>query len=233
MNVLLNVPFSEKDLAKAKGAKWNPKIKSWYLDDIQRIEVFSQWLEPYNIISENLYVLKKRHTCWKCKEEIEVVMLATDKSYAKHEDYKCNTNIQLLTYVKKMSDELEKYMKGALYYPVFSKQIQERYYANNCRYCKNIQGDNFLHEIPKQAFYSKLCYSSSEPISYAKVNHKFGIRLQAEPPYYDEISSLKELILEHMKNGIENRASLHVNQNLINRLFDCSVKAEDIYISGI
>lgn len=54
------------------------------------------------------------------------------QSYAEHENYKCNTNIQLLTYVKEMPDELKKYMKGSLYILDFSKQIQEHYYINHC-----------------------------------------------------------------------------------------------------
>lgn len=233
MKVMLDVPFSEKDLAKSKGAKWDAAIKSWYIDDMQKIQDFAPWLKSYNIICENLYILKKKHVCWKCKKKIDTVLLATDKSYAEHDDYKCNTNIQILTYVKIMPDKLVAYMKGELYTPSFSQQIQESYYINHCKYCKSIQGDNFLHEIPQQAFYSKLCYKSNDPISYAKINNTFAIRLQAEPPFYDEISSSQKMMLAHMQNGIENRASLHVNQSLINKLFDCSKKAADIQINGL
>jgi hypothetical protein len=28
--IVLSVPFSEKDDAKALGAQWNPEIKKWY-----------------------------------------------------------------------------------------------------------------------------------------------------------------------------------------------------------
>lgn len=34
MNILLNVPYAEKDFAKQQGAKWNPQLKSWYIDDV-------------------------------------------------------------------------------------------------------------------------------------------------------------------------------------------------------
>jgi len=233
MKVMLDVPFSEKDLAKSKGAKWDAINKSWYIDDMQKIQSFAQWLASYSIICENLYVLKKRHICWKCKKKINTVLLATDKSYAEHEGYKCNTNIQILTYVKRMPEALAAYMKDELYTPSFSQQIQESYYINHCKYCKSIQGDNFLHEIPQQAFYSKLCYKSNDPISYSKINNAFGVRLQAEPPYYDEVCSSQNMILAHMESGIENRASLHVNQSLINKLFNCSKKAATIEISGL
>ena len=88
MNTLLNVPYSEKDLAKGKGAKWNPNIKSWYTDDIAKLPGLLQWAYPHNIICENLYILKMNHTCWKCKGSTEVVLFATDKSYAKEDRYK-------------------------------------------------------------------------------------------------------------------------------------------------
>lgn len=32
MKILLNVPFVEKDAAKALGAQWNPALKKWWLD---------------------------------------------------------------------------------------------------------------------------------------------------------------------------------------------------------
>lgn len=42
-----------------------------------------------------------------------------------------------------------------------------------------------------------------------------------------------ELIMHHMETGAENRASMNVNQKLINQLFSCSIKGEDIHIPGI
>ena len=159
-NILLNVPYSEKDLAKAKGAKWNPDIKSWYVDDVKKLQNLAQWLNGYNIICENLYMLKMKHVCWKCRKNIEVVLLATDKSYFEEEGYKINTNIQLFTYVTKMPEKLKNYIQEFAYYPSFSKTIDTTYYVNHCKYCYNIQGDNFLHERPNQSFYKKLCYKS-------------------------------------------------------------------------
>ncbi len=37
MEILLKVPYAEKDLAKKQGAKWNPKLKSWYIDDMNEL----------------------------------------------------------------------------------------------------------------------------------------------------------------------------------------------------
>lgn len=233
MNILLNVPYEEKDLAKQQGAKWNPQLKSWYVDDVEKIRAVSKWLGKCNIICENLYLLKKKQTCWKCRMETDVYMLATDKSYALENGFQCNNNLLLLTYVKSMPLKLSEYLKKCLYYPTFSKTINEKYFINHCSFCKNVQGDNFLHEVPKQAFYSKLCYSDSEPITYAKIKNTFGVPLIAELPYYDEACSSIEMIMHHMETGIENRASMNVNQALINQLFSCSIQEADISIQGL
>lgn len=37
------------DLAKAKGAKWNPTFKTWFVDDITKIPELTEWTNPYNI----------------------------------------------------------------------------------------------------------------------------------------------------------------------------------------
>ena len=47
----LEVPFAEKDAAKALGARWNPQIKKWYIPDQLEDEKvqFAKWLpEPLN-----------------------------------------------------------------------------------------------------------------------------------------------------------------------------------------
>lgn len=31
--LLLNVPYEEKDEAKSLGAKWNPELKKWYIQN--------------------------------------------------------------------------------------------------------------------------------------------------------------------------------------------------------
>lgn len=45
-SVKLNVPFAEKDIAKRLGAKWNPKLKTWYVPSNVGLEPFQKWLPP-------------------------------------------------------------------------------------------------------------------------------------------------------------------------------------------
>lgn len=41
---LLDVPFAEKDNAKALGARWNPQLKKWYVPQGNALEPFARWL---------------------------------------------------------------------------------------------------------------------------------------------------------------------------------------------
>lgn len=233
MDILLNVPFPEKDKAKERGARWNPKLKSWYIDDTGKLNAVSKWLGGCNIVCETLYLLKKWQICWRCEKSVPVYMLATDKSYAKEEDFRCNQNLQLLTYVMEMPAPLSEYLKEKRYYPAYSKTINDTYYINHCRVCKAIQGDHFLHDVPEQSFYAGLIYPDREPITYARIKNTFCVPLEACLPEYDRWNMSLELIFAHMETGKENRASLDINQELINRLLPSSIQGEDIKIPGL
>ena len=44
--VTLNVPYAEKDAAKALGAKWDPSSKKWFVPAGVSTAAFAKWLEP-------------------------------------------------------------------------------------------------------------------------------------------------------------------------------------------
>lgn len=44
MITFLNVPYAEKDEARALGARWNPGRKRWYVPDGAAPEAFQKWL---------------------------------------------------------------------------------------------------------------------------------------------------------------------------------------------
>ncbi|MCX7097861.1 MAG: DUF5710 domain-containing protein [Methylococcales bacterium] len=39
----LNVPFAQKDAAKALGARWDPAAKKWYVPADKDLALFAQW----------------------------------------------------------------------------------------------------------------------------------------------------------------------------------------------
>lgn len=44
MRINLIVPFSEKDIAKRRGAHWDVEKKTWYVEDHSRLELFTKWI---------------------------------------------------------------------------------------------------------------------------------------------------------------------------------------------
>jgi hypothetical protein len=46
LGILLNVPFKEKDEAKALGAWWDPERKKWYVPRGTDSRAFQKWLVP-------------------------------------------------------------------------------------------------------------------------------------------------------------------------------------------
>lgn len=43
----LDVPFAEKDAAKALGARWSPVNKRWFVENVPNISTFMRWIPAY------------------------------------------------------------------------------------------------------------------------------------------------------------------------------------------
>ena len=46
MRVDLNVPYHEKDDAKALGAWWDAGRRTWYVRNAENLEPFMRWIDP-------------------------------------------------------------------------------------------------------------------------------------------------------------------------------------------
>lgn len=42
--LVLDVPYAEKDEAKQRGARWDPKARTWYAPSGLAREAFARWL---------------------------------------------------------------------------------------------------------------------------------------------------------------------------------------------
>ena len=47
MRVDLKVPFSQKDEAKKLGARWDSARKTWYVENVEHIGRFLQWVPDH------------------------------------------------------------------------------------------------------------------------------------------------------------------------------------------
>lgn len=45
MRVNLNVPFDQKDAARRAGARWDAARKTWFVENVERLEPFTQWID--------------------------------------------------------------------------------------------------------------------------------------------------------------------------------------------
>lgn len=84
MALIINVPYEEKDEAKALGAFWNSDLKKWYVKDRKNYQKFEKWFsasERYIIACDNLYLIEAEKICWKCKKTTKVICFGIGNHY--------------------------------------------------------------------------------------------------------------------------------------------------------
>lgn len=91
--LLLNVPYEEKDEAKSLGAKWNPELKKWYIQNTEDCGKFIKWIwkdykdyEELYILKDHLYIAEGIRICNKCKKATRVIGLGIDKYYQVYDE---------------------------------------------------------------------------------------------------------------------------------------------------
>lgn len=71
----LEVPYQEKELAKALGARWDARRKVWYVINLDDLTPFAKWLpQParLNHRADSYVLLESRRDCWKCERPTRV-----------------------------------------------------------------------------------------------------------------------------------------------------------------
>ncbi len=166
MRLFLNVPYAEKDEAKALGAKWNPKVKKWYADVPQKDYIkFAKWIlrdtDDAIIATEYIFILEGQRQCWKCGQSTRVVGLGVGEyihifdvgdgpQYELVEDYIDPGEELHLAWTECEEDippKLWKYLKEK--YSVktgYSKTINGMSFANHCDHCGALQGNYFVFD---------------------------------------------------------------------------------------
>lgn len=168
MRLYLNVPYREKDEAKALGAKWDAKVKKWYIDvKPEEYVKFSKWIlrdtDDAIIATEYIHIIEGMQKCWKCGQSTKVIGLGIgefihiyeemdEPKYEIFEDYVDPGEEVHLAWVEEESDippKLLKYIKEN--YSVrtgYSKTIGGKSFANHCDCCGALQGNWFIFNEP-------------------------------------------------------------------------------------
>lgn len=168
MKLYLNVPYAEKDTAKALGAKWNARVKKWYFDgERSDYAKFSEWIlrdtDDAVIATDYIYIIEGVQRCWKCGRLTRVIGLGIgefvhiygetdDPQYEFWEDYADEDEELHLAWADREEDippKLLNYLKQN--YSVktgYSKTIGGKCFANHCDCCGALQGNWFLFSEP-------------------------------------------------------------------------------------
>ncbi|MGE8205851.1 DUF5710 domain-containing protein [Heyndrickxia sp. NPDC080065] len=169
----INVPFSEKDEAKKRGAKWDAKNKTWYIIEGTNLNNFDRWIQHFPTIRAKGYSLAETEmSCWKCKKQTLVYAIFLEEyEYCSTEELWYWEKVDIPSFVSYV-DHLD-YMAAAhiksisknSYYLDYSKHMNTKYYLNHCSNCNMKQGDFSVHEDnPGKGF----CISNIEQLKKIK-----------------------------------------------------------------
>lgn len=163
MATFLNVPYSEKNEAKTLGAKWDPKIKKWYIDiPYDAYTKFAKWIlrdtDEAIIACDYLYIIEGDQRCWRCHKKTTVIGLGISDYiciYGEPDNPKfdqCFDDEIHLSWVNKEEDippKLLKYLKEKYSVKMgYSKTLEDECFANHCDCCGALQGNYFLFDEP-------------------------------------------------------------------------------------
>lgn len=153
MPIKINVPFSQKDEAKQKGAIWMNDAKTWVIpDNIENIDPFDRWLPEDGFIIKYPYLIcKSSRKCWKCQKETPLIALAARTYYTCHLASEINLKWQKIKYpaffigIRYMDPILSPLLKEK--YPFYREMPAKKTgiltWVNACHYCQTIQGDDY------------------------------------------------------------------------------------------
>lgn len=153
MPIKINVPFSQKDEAKQKGAIWMNEAKTWVIpDNIENIDPFDRWLPGDGFIVKYPYLIcKSSRKCWKCQKETPLIALAARTYYTCHLTSEINLKWQKIKYpaffigIRYMDIILLPLLKEN--YPFYREMPAKKTgiltWVNTCHYCQTVQGDDY------------------------------------------------------------------------------------------
>ncbi len=203
MPLKINVPYSEKDLAKEKGAFWDKDNKTWFVPDYKDINLFSQWIDTdkVSIIAKApFWIGVTQKTCWKCGSMIDVIAFASNKFwiYEYSDDDEALQEWYLQDYFSffYMPGYIEKEILDIVCsrFPTFklgfSKTVNGKYWANHCEHCNALQGDFFMHDEPGGEF-SPIDMDGYKAITLIEFPYKFDLPITAS---YSWASNEKDVL---------------------------------------
>lgn len=161
----INVPYAEKNEAKKLGAKWNPKMRSWYVDNRGSYYKFHKWIltdaEEKTILCDYFFIVEGKRKCYNCHKEIEVIAFGVKKYCILYNplEYRSkyswgDNEIHLVSYIEPLNKKFLQYLNEKYNYRLgYSKTVGDSYLANHCKHCNALQGDYYLYSENDSPFF--------------------------------------------------------------------------------
>lgn len=209
MSLKINVSYSEKDVAKSRGALWNKDHKSWYVPDYRDINDFLQWIDLEHIsivVKSPIFIAKSSRSCYRCFECTPVIALASLKFMALDDSNEDGYSFYETGYFSFFSmptyvdPDFQTLLKE--HFPYFkqgySRTVGGMYWANHCINCGALQGDFHMHFEPGAEFWP-IDVEGCKLITLISIDTDFDIRLNADQSFH---SNEKEIFHYAKKIGI-------------------------------
>lgn len=201
MPLKINVPYSEKNSAKSKGAFWDAEQKSWFVPDHKDINDFLQWIDTKKIstIAKSFFIGVNSKQCYKCVESTTVIALASSNFYyLDYEEQDDNEkwfqthDFSFFSMPVYINDEVTNLLNRLFphYKLGYSRTVGGRYWANHCKHCGALQGDFHLHSEPGGAFFP-VEIEECKQITLIPINTKFYVELNADTSW---VSNADEIL---------------------------------------
>lgn len=211
MALLLNVDYEEKDEAKALGAKWNPELKKWYIEDKVNYPKFKKWIlrekDTAEVVCDFFYIVEGKQNCFRCGKETNVIGYGLENYLQIYRDeipgYEWSSGeINIASSLEPLSLELLAYLKEKYnYYLGYSKTTKSNYYGNHCMHCNVLQGDFYLFGEVDSPFFIDTVERAKGLILH-KIILKYDQIIDANIAYGSEDHLIKDYgqidLLDHM-----------------------------------
>ena len=196
----LTVPFSQKDEAKALGARWDPTLKVWYAPDGLDTTPLSRWLPApdsselehapeFQVRAPYYYIIQSASDCWKCSNSTRVFAFMLPEEHEQFEyiddeegfslernlgEWQCHGYRGTVGSVHSLSPSVNKQIRRftANFKPAYSKTAGHRYTMNHCEHCGAKLGDFYMHSEPGGAFFPTSPEQASK-MTLIPVNERF------------------------------------------------------------
>lgn len=158
----LDVPYEEKNLAKAAGARWDPDQKVWYGPTDANMLDLLEWIPGGYVFSRQFYIATSEQECWQCLKMTEVATIIVLSGFVTHLSYTGEyfgmgspfhwpCFIRGIKAINK-SAASQLHLIAPYFYLDHSKTADDEYFMNHCQHCASKQGEHFLYEEPEGAF---------------------------------------------------------------------------------